>query len=67
MAIKNIIAQGIGFTPGSVKWIPTHGFGTGAAVADVSRMLRAARGLTADTFFAAGKMVLVGGRRRTGG
>lgn len=26
MAIKNIIAQGIGFSPGSVKFIPTLGF-----------------------------------------
>ena len=31
MAIKNIIAKGIGFTPGSVKFIPTHGFSIGAA------------------------------------
>lgn len=30
MAIKNIIAMGIGFTPGSVKYIPTLGFSTGA-------------------------------------
>ncbi len=33
MAIKNIIARGIGFSPGSVKWIPTGGFGSGAAPA----------------------------------
>ena len=26
MAIKNIIASGIGFNPGSVKYIPTRGF-----------------------------------------
>lgn len=26
MAIANIIAKGIGFSPGSVKFIPTHGF-----------------------------------------
>lgn len=26
MAIKNIIAKGIGFSPGSVKFIVTHGF-----------------------------------------
>ena len=26
MAIKNIIARGIGFSPGSVKFIITHGF-----------------------------------------
>jgi len=31
MAIKNIIAKGIGFSPGSVKFIPTHGFIAGAA------------------------------------
>ena len=29
MAIKNIIAQGIGFSPGSVKFIPTLGFAIG--------------------------------------
>lgn len=27
MAIKNIIARGVGFTPGSVEFIVTHGFG----------------------------------------
>lgn len=26
MAIKNIVAQGIGFNPGSIKFIVTHGF-----------------------------------------
>lgn len=31
MAIKNIIAKGIGFSPGSVKYIPTHGFSIGEA------------------------------------
>lgn len=29
MAIKNIIAAGIGFAPGSVKYIVTHGFTVG--------------------------------------
>lgn len=33
MAIKNIIAMGIGFSPGSVKFIPTLGFSIGAAAA----------------------------------
>ena len=33
MAIKHIIAKGIGFSPGSVKFIPTHGFVTSAVVA----------------------------------
>jgi hypothetical protein len=33
MAIKNIIAKGIGFSPGSVKFIPTHGFISSAAAA----------------------------------
>lgn len=28
MAIKNLIAGGIGFSPGSVKFIPTLGFGS---------------------------------------
>ncbi len=34
MAIKNIIAAGIGFTPGSVKFIPTRGFIAGAVATD---------------------------------
>jgi len=34
MAIKNIIAGGIGFSPGSVKFIPTRGFISGEVVAD---------------------------------
>jgi hypothetical protein len=29
MAIKNIIAQGIGFSPGGVQFIPTLGFTPG--------------------------------------
>lgn len=33
MAIANIVARGIGFSPGSVKFIVTHGF-TSAAVTD---------------------------------
>ena len=33
MAIKNIIAKGIGFSPGSIKYIPTHGFSIGSVVA----------------------------------
>ncbi len=32
MAIKNIIAQGIGFSPGSVKFLPTLGFSIGSAI-----------------------------------
>ncbi len=32
MAIKDIIARGIGFSPGSVKFIVTHGFGAPAVV-----------------------------------
>jgi hypothetical protein len=36
MAIKNIIAQGIGFTPGSIKYIPTLGFDIAAFVAPPS-------------------------------
>ncbi len=31
MAIKHIIGAGIGFSPGSVKFIVTRGFATGAA------------------------------------
>ncbi len=36
MAIKDIIARGIGFSPASVKFIVTHGFGAGVAVADTA-------------------------------
>ncbi|GAG15576.1 unnamed protein product, partial [marine sediment metagenome] len=32
MAIKNLIAGGVGFNPGSVKFIPTLGFSIGSAV-----------------------------------
>ena len=32
MAIKNIIASGIGFSPGSISFIPTHGFSIGEAI-----------------------------------
>ena len=32
MPIKDIIARGIGFAPGSVQYIVTHGFGIGAAI-----------------------------------
>jgi hypothetical protein len=33
MAIKNIICQGVGFSPGSVKFMPTLGFTPAAAAA----------------------------------
>lgn len=32
MAIKNIIAMGIGFAPGSIKYMPTLGFSIGSGV-----------------------------------
>lgn len=32
MAVANIIARGIGFSPGSVKFIVTHGFSIGDVV-----------------------------------
>lgn len=35
MAIKNIIAMGIGFNPNQLDWIVTHGFGS-ADVAGVA-------------------------------
>lgn len=35
MAIKNIIAKGIGFSPSSVKFMPTHGFDISEAVASI--------------------------------
>ena len=40
MATKFIIAKGIGFSPGSVKYIPTHGLiASGAVVAVTARRL----------------------------
>ena len=30
MAVKDIIARGIGFSPGSIKFIVTHGFASAA-------------------------------------
>lgn len=33
MAIKNIIAKGIGFSPSTISFIPTHGFNIGTATA----------------------------------
>jgi len=32
MAISNIIASGIGFSPGSIKFIPTRGFIAAAVI-----------------------------------
>ncbi len=32
MAIKDIICRGVGFIPGSVKFMPTHGFITNTAI-----------------------------------
>lgn len=47
MAIKNIIAQGIGFTPGSVKFMPTLGFSIGAVVvAAFTQTIPAAEGIS---------------------
>jgi len=37
MAIKDMIAGGIGFSPGSVKFIPTRGLIAGAAIVFVPR------------------------------
>lgn len=34
MAIENIVAKGVGFSPGSTKWLPTHGFGLVAVAFD---------------------------------
>lgn len=36
MAIKNIIAQGIGFSPGSTRFIPTLGFSISAAIFSIT-------------------------------
>lgn len=35
MGIENIIAKGIGFSPGSTKYLPTHGFDIGEPPPDV--------------------------------
>lgn len=32
MPVSQLIGRGIGFSPGSVKYIPTHGLTVGAAV-----------------------------------
>jgi len=32
MAIKDIIAKGVGFTPGGIKFMATHGFAIGEEV-----------------------------------
>ena len=40
MAIDHILARGIGFDPGTVRWIPTHGFYTGVAPASNPVILR---------------------------
>ena len=32
MAIKNLIARGVGFSPGSIKFIPTFGFESGEPI-----------------------------------
>lgn len=41
MAVSNIIAKGIGFSPGSTKYIPTHGFDIGeAAIGKINRIDR---------------------------
>lgn len=47
MAIKNIICQGVGFSAGSTKWIPTAGFSIQEAAppADVTWHNRQARQL----------------------
>ena len=36
--IKNIIKRGIGFNPGSVKYIPTYGFNISALIASVNEI-----------------------------
>jgi len=41
MAIKNIIAKGIGFSPATSKWIVTHGFTSSTAVADLPLYIKA--------------------------
>lgn len=36
MAIKDIIGAGIGFAPGSTKWIPTRGFASGVDISAIA-------------------------------
>ena len=36
MAIANIICKGVGFDPGSTKFIPTHGFDSTAVLAETA-------------------------------
>lgn len=44
MAIKNIIAMGVGFSPGSTKYLPTLGFIAGVAVPVVPEVLQGGGG-----------------------
>ena len=39
MAIKDIIARGIGFSPASVKFIVTHGFSLSPAFSSEARIV----------------------------
>ena len=39
MAIKNIIAKGIGFSPSTISFIVTHGFNSGVVAFPLSRLL----------------------------
>lgn len=43
MAIKDIIARGIGFSPGSIKFIVTHGFISGVVALDPDDLFTARR------------------------
>ena len=36
MAIANVICKGVGFDPGSTKFIPTHGFDSAAVLAETA-------------------------------
>ena len=46
--IKFIIAQGVGFSPGSVKFIPTLGFGTGIKLINVEEAITVGENVTIE-------------------
>ena len=65
--INQVITLGIG-TPGDIEHFILVGLNAGdaAPAADVTTILRVARGLAADSFQPTLNAVLVGGRRRIG-
>jgi len=57
MAIKNLIARGVGFSPGSVKFIPTLGFSIGVVVVSHTQL----KALVLDLFPGMGTTMMFNG------